>query len=92
MTTQIYRTTEVFTETTVPDALLKAHQIKAGSRGVLRVLAGRIWLVYEDRDERILLSPEHPGLIEPEAPHHVELDGPVQFQIDFLYDRPEGKA
>ncbi|MDO5613487.1 MAG: DUF1971 domain-containing protein [Paracoccus sp. (in: a-proteobacteria)] len=90
MTEQIYRSTEVFTQDTIPDALLKEHKIKAGSRGLLRVLSGRIWLVYEDRDERILLSPDHPGLIEPLTPHHVELDGAVQFQIDFMYDRPDG--
>ncbi|MDO5631507.1 MAG: DUF1971 domain-containing protein [Paracoccus sp. (in: a-proteobacteria)] len=89
MTGQIYRSTEVFTQDTIPDALLKEHKIKAGSRGLLRVLSGRIWLVYEDRDERILLSPDHPGLIEPLAPHHVELDGAVAFQIDFMYDWPE---
>lgn len=89
MSGQIYRTTEVFTQDSIPAALLKEHRIKAGSRGVLRVLSGRIWLVHEVGGERILLSPDRPGLIEPLVPHHVELDGPVQFQIDFMYDLPD---
>lgn len=87
-----YSQTGVFTETTVPAALLRAHNTKAGVWGLIHVLEGR--LAYRVRDDRRpasdqVLTPETPhGIVEPTILHEVEPLGPVRFYVEF--HRAEG--
>jgi tellurite resistance-related uncharacterized protein len=82
-----YRRTPMFDETSVPAALLKDHNTKAGSWGLIHVEAGRLrYRITDPRREpfETELSPESaPGLIEPTILHHVEPLGPVRFQVEF---------
>jgi tellurite resistance-related uncharacterized protein len=43
-----YRSTPVFDEHTLPDALRRRHNTKAGIWGVVRVLEGRLKLTWLD--------------------------------------------
>ncbi len=80
-----YKTTQVFTETTLPAALRREHRTKAGAWGIVRVLEGELTLSFPDgRTE--LLDPETPGLIRPEETHWVEPSSPLRMQVEF-YDR-----
>ena len=82
-----YSQTGVFTETTVPAALLRAHNTKAGVWGLIHVLEGR--LAYRVRDDRRpasdqVLTPETPhGVVEPTILHEVEPLGAVRFYVEF---------
>lgn len=82
-----YRRTPVFTETSVPPGLLKAHSTKAGTWALIHVLEGR--LAYRIVDERrpaseIILTPQAPaGVIEPTILHEVEPLGAVRFIVEF---------
>ncbi len=78
------RTTPEFDETSVPAGLLRAHRVADGVWGRLVVSAGRLVFVFEDRPEerRIVESGEH-VVIPPAQLHHVELDGPVRFAVEF---------
>jgi tellurite resistance-related uncharacterized protein len=84
---QPYKRTAVFTEATVPAALLRAHATKAGAWGMIHVLEGR--LAYRIADprrassERILTPEGEPGVVEPTILHEVEPLGPVQFFVEF---------
>lgn len=80
-----YRRTPVFTETTVPAALLRAHTTKAGTWGRILVLEGRLrYRILSPAVEDILLTPERFGVVEPQVPHEVAPDGPVKFCVEFL--------
>jgi tellurite resistance-related uncharacterized protein len=82
-----YRHTETFNEATVPAGLLKDHTTKAGTWGVIHVLAGRQRYRITDprrKPSETILSPDSAsGLIEPTILHHVEPLGPVQFYVEF---------
>jgi tellurite resistance-related uncharacterized protein len=82
-----YRRTEIFTETTVPKALLKVHSTKQDVWALIHVLEGQ--LVYRISDptrtaHSEVLTPETPpGVIEPAILHEVESLGAVRFYVEF---------
>jgi tellurite resistance-related uncharacterized protein len=82
-----YRSTAVFDETTLPDALRREHRTKAGVWGVIRVIEGRLQLQRADGGREEILTPERPGLVLPEQVHRVEPIGTMRMQVDF-YDQP----
>jgi len=84
-----YRTTPLFDETTLPAALRREHRTKAGVWGVIRVIKGRVRLVYIDPASETIITPDDPGLVLPGQPHFVEPLGAIQMQVDF-YDEPPG--
>ncbi len=79
-----YKTTKIFDETTVPTALLESHRVKSGAWALIRVLTGSMRLVTGQTVSP--LNPDRIGRVLPEVEHHLELHGPVQFQIEF-FDR-----
>ena len=81
-----YRSTSVFDETTLPDALRREHRTKAGVWGVIRVIEGKVRLQLADGGEEKILTPDQPGLVLPEQTHRVEPMGRMRMQVDF-YDR-----
>lgn len=83
-----YKTTAIWTEETLPAPIRAAHTTKAGTWGLLRVLEGRVRLVWEDGSGSVEVTPEHPCPIPPEVPHHVELDGPARMQVEFYREQP----
>nr|WP_136162453.1 DUF1971 domain-containing protein [Sphingomonas flavalba] len=82
-----YRSSPVFDENNLPDALRHQHRTKPGVWGVLRVLDGEIALSFANGRPTERLSPGRPGLLYPDDPHWVTLNGPMRMQVDF-YDRP----
>lgn len=82
-----YKSTPVFDETTLPAALRREHRTKDGVWGVIRVLEGELRLVVAGSET--ILTPDRPGLILPQQPHHVEPLGKMRMQVDF-YDRMPG--
>lgn len=82
-----YRTTAIFDEKTLPAALRREHRTKAGAWGIIRVLEGRLRLMFPDgRSE--LLAPDKAGLIRPEETHWVEPVGAMQMQVEFYDAEP----
>jgi tellurite resistance-related uncharacterized protein len=86
-TARPYRRTDVFTEATVPQGLLKAHTTKAGTWGLIHVLEGRLaYRIVDPRrpaSEAILSADAPPGVVEPTILHEVEPLGPVRFYVEF---------
>jgi tellurite resistance-related uncharacterized protein len=80
-----YRRTREFTESTVPDALRRRHTTKAGTWARIHVLEGSLrYRILEPAAEEHVLSPDVPGVVEPEVPHEVEPLGAVRFFVEFL--------
>lgn len=79
-----YSASPVFNETTVPAALLKDHKVKDGVWGRLIVFCGSIEYIIPDVKMIIkTVTPSNHAIIEPEILHHVNLIGPVEFQVEF---------
>lgn len=80
-----YKSTPEFTEQTIPAGLLKSHTTAAGVWGRIRVIEGSLrYRITEPLVEVHLLTPEAPGVVEPQVRHEVEPVGPVRFCVDFF--------
>ncbi|MEG2077077.1 MAG: DUF1971 domain-containing protein, partial [Victivallaceae bacterium] len=78
----------IFTDSTVPVAILKKHMAPKGKLGFLSVIKGALQFEWEDSGEKFDADCEHPIVIYPERYHHVIIIEPVEFKIDF-YTIPE---
>ena len=84
------RSTPVFTDRTVPPALLAAHRVASGVWGRLRMLDGKVRFVFEaDTSGTYELGPGDVIDIPPEVEHHVEPQPGARFVIEF-YRAPRG--
>jgi tellurite resistance-related uncharacterized protein len=80
-----YQRTREFTESTVPQGLLRRHTTKAGAWGCIHVLEGSLrYRILEPALEEHVLTPGRPGIVEPGMPHEVEPLGNVRFYVEFL--------
>ncbi len=82
-----YRSTPIFDEATLPEALRRHHSTKAGVWGIIRVLEGELRLNIVDPPSENVLSPDEPGLIQPQQIHFVTPLGAMRMQVEF-YDAP----
>jgi tellurite resistance-related uncharacterized protein len=89
MTITPYASSPIFDEQSLPDALRNDHRTKDGTWGLLRVLAGEVRLVFIDPPSQVLVTPETPALIPPQATHFVELLGKMTMQVEFYKERPQ---
>lgn len=83
-----YKTTAVWDEASLPAAIRGAHNTKAGTWGLLRVLEGEVRLVFHDPARELVVTPAAPGLIPPQEWHHVEIIGPMRMQVEFYREKP----
>lgn len=80
----LQRTTRTFDEQSTPAGLRNAHTVAEGVWGRLVVEAGALGFVFEDAPDvvRTLAAGEH-QVIPPSRLHHVVIDGPVRFAVEF---------
>jgi tellurite resistance-related uncharacterized protein len=83
-----YAKSPVFDEHTLPAALREDHRTKAGTWGLLRVIAGEVRLIFDDPPGDVLVTPATPAIIPPQATHHVVATGPMTMQVEFYRERP----
>ena len=81
---ELARTTPTFTNETVPAGLLAAHRVADGIWGRLVVHSGEVGFVFEDvADTRITVAAGGNVAIPPGRLHHVVLDQPATFAVEF---------
>ncbi len=85
-----YRSTPVFDQDTLPQALRARHDTKAGVWGRIRIIEGEVRITYLDPPSELVLIPDNPGLVRPGQPHFVTPLGPMKMQIDFYDQPPDG--
>lgn len=85
-----YRSTPVFDQDTLPQALRARHDTKAGVWGRIRIIAGEVRITYLDPPSELVLTPDNPGLVRPGQPHFVTPLGSMKMQIDFYDQPPDG--
>lgn len=79
------RTTDVFTDTTVPAGLLRAHRVARGVWGRLVVMDGRLRFVWEGAGagDQLDLAGGDAVVIPPDTPHRVEPAPGCRFLVEF---------
>jgi tellurite resistance-related uncharacterized protein len=92
MPSEPYKTTPVFDENSLPEAIRNAHSTKAGVWGLLRVLEGEVRLVFHEPRREVLVTPDTPAPIPPQDLHHVEVLGPMRMQVEFYREPPLSEA
>lgn len=84
-----YRSTPIFDQDTLPAALRRRHDTKAGVWGLIRVIEGELKLNYLDPESETILTPDNPGLVLPQQPHFVTPLGPMKMQVNFFDHAPD---
>jgi len=80
-----YADSPVFTEKTVPSKLTSVHDTKAGVWGRLILIKGQLDYIILGPPQIVKpLTSGTVAIIEPQIPHYVSLQGPVEFKIEFL--------
>ena len=83
-----YRTTPVFDQDSLPQAIRSAHNTKPGVWGLLRVIEGEVRLVFHQPAREVEVTAGTPCAIPPQAWHHVEVTGPMRMQVEFYRESP----
>jgi tellurite resistance-related uncharacterized protein len=79
-----YRKTAVFTQDTVPAALLRAHRTAAGVWALIHVLDGRLlYRINGPTTSEHVIEPGVPGVVEPTVSHEIEPLGMSRFYVEF---------
>jgi tellurite resistance-related uncharacterized protein len=78
-----YRKSPVFTEDSVPAALRKDHFTRNGVWAKIHVMEGRLRYAVDDWGTDVVLTPDAPGIVVPEVPHHIAPEGAVRFFVEF---------
>lgn len=78
-----YKRTPTFDQDTMPAGLRHEHRTKAGVWGLIQVIEGRLRYRIIDPSSEQVLSPERPGVVQPEQRHEVEPLGKVRFFVEF---------
>ncbi len=88
MPSEPYKRTPDFDQDSLPEAIRNAHSTKAGTWGLLVVSEGAARLVFDEPGREVEVSPGNPGVIAPQAVHHVEVNGPVRLHVEFYKEKP----
>ena len=79
-----YARTATFSARSIPDNLRRSHRTKAGTWAKIVILEGRLrYRILEPVIREFELSPDRPGVVEPDVPHEVEAVGDVRFYVEF---------
>ena len=69
-----YKRTTTFTAGSVPKGLLSRHSTKKNTWGLIVVETGSLqYTIFDEHNTTIVLTPDCPGVIEPEVYHKVTL-------------------
>ena len=79
---EIYKSTKVFTEKSLPQGLLQEHSLKPGVWGALEVMEGSV--IFCEGGEQETLGKGETWTVLPEVVHYLKLKGPVKLRINFL--------
>ncbi len=83
-----YRSTPVFSAETLPAALRKDHCTKAGTWGLLEVIAGTLNYTVSETGVTTTLKVGETMVIEPQQMHFVEPLCGMEMQVHFYHERP----
>ncbi len=81
----LLRTTAVWDECTMPEALRRSHRVASGTWGRLRVDVGSLRFVAStDPITDVTVESDRAQGIPPDVDHHIEPRGPTRFAVEFF--------
>jgi tellurite resistance-related uncharacterized protein len=82
---QVPSGSKYFTSDKIPKGLLKEHNTKSGTWGVIRVVQGTLqYTILEPKHVEFEITPANAGIIEPQKLHQVKaLSEDLQFLVEF---------
>ena len=81
---KVFNQTPVFDQDSIPDGLLKDHQLKSNTWGKINVIKGKLILEFLESGEIEVLNKDKPGIIPPSVFHQVRANENVAFFVEFL--------
>ena len=84
---KVYRKTAEFNERTLPQSLRRDHSTKPGVWAKIQVIEGKLNYRIDVLGAQFELSPGTPGIVVPEARHHLEALGSARFFVEFYKRR-----
>jgi tellurite resistance-related uncharacterized protein len=85
-----YKKSPVFTESTIPKALLSNHSTKQGIWAKINVLEGQLkYFILSPIDKEFTLDSTQLGIVLPEVIHKVEPIEKVTFYVEFYCQKSE---
>tara|TARA_R110002072_G_scaffold534_6_gene3999 strand:+ start:174026 stop:174301 length:276 start_codon:yes stop_codon:yes gene_type:complete len=82
---EVYKKTNVFDENSIPKGILNDHSTKPNVWGKINIVEGKLlYVVQSNPVEKVELSVEKFGVVEPEVRHYVKPLGKVKFFVEFL--------
>lgn len=78
-----YKRTPVFDQDSLPAGLRREHRTKAGVWALIHIVEGSVRYRILDPLSETILTPEHPGIVQPEQPHEVEALGAMRMFVEF---------
>lgn len=79
-----YKKTKVFNDESIPQGLLKDHRTLKGVWGVINIIEGELlYIITSNPLEKIKLTKDFFGVVEPEQLHFVKPIGRVKFYVEF---------
>ena len=79
-----YAKSPEFSEDTIPENAQRSHRSKEGVWAKINILEGRLlYRILEPEAQEFELTPEMPGIVEPEVAHQIAPAGKVRFFIEF---------
>lgn len=82
---ECYRTLGPWTESVIPEGLKGAHQLKAGSWAVIRILSGAIDFAWDEESDGPIftVTSGEELVVPPVLRHHLVVTGPVELTLSF---------
>jgi tellurite resistance protein tehB len=89
-----YKQTDIWTNETIPEAILNKHNTKAGVYGKILVLEGALaYTAFKDTkgevDYKAVIKAGSHGVSAPQQWHKVEPIGETKFLVEFYQEKPE---
>ena len=89
-----YKQTDIWTNETIPEAILNKHNTKAGVYGKILVLEGALaYTAFKDAkgevDYKAVIKTGSHGVSAPQQWHKVEPIGETKFLVEFYQEKPE---
>lgn len=75
--------TPIYSNITCPEKIKNSHHILDGYYGILKVLKGYLYIVWDDKKAKIKILENKTIKIPPKTYHHLEFEGDAEFQVDF---------
>jgi tellurite resistance-related uncharacterized protein len=82
-TVRAYQKTQIYSDKTTPGMMKNDHRVRAGVWARIVVQKGEVVYEIPEREEKVTLTPESPGLVEPLVTHRILPKPGAKFYLEY---------